>query len=181
MPGPGPSRSIGTIIAAAMPLLALVLVAVPAPAQALSGEQTLEIHDAFVITYENISGSDVIWWDWRVTGTVVKMTFWIILSDPETRTLVDDDERITIHEEFTSQSRGHIRLRDGYHTATVKWSCHALRFVTFRYHVMLNPPDLAAYYSMAGLILLAPVVVIGAYLVRERRKKAGPVSGPASK
>lgn len=175
-----PRRGFALAVSAGFMLL-FVLVAVPLPARALSGEQTLEIHNAFVITYSNISGSDTIWWDWQVTGRVVKMTFWIILSGHETTEdhVNEGASQLTIHKEFTSKSSGHIHLRDGYHTATVKWSCHALQYVTFRYHVMLNPPDMTFAYSVVAAWLVLPFVAMALFIRRYRLRKTRPDLGPS--
>ena len=48
-----------------------------------------------------------------------------------------------------------------------------MSMMSFRYHVMLNPPDMTVYYSLAAVVLLAPVAVTGSFAARERRRKAG--------
>ena len=183
MPGGGQSQRWPAVAVAAGFMLLLILAAIPVPAQAIYGEQTIQIHDAFVITYNNISGSDIIWWDWRVTQTIVNMTFWILLSDPEITagSAQEGNGQLTIHKEFTSQSSGEIRPRDGYHTATVKWSCHAIRNVTFRYHVMLNPPDMTLAYSVVAAFWILPFAAMALFVRRERLGKTKPETGPSGK
>jgi len=178
MSGIGLLRQKSAAIIATGTILSLVFAIIPTPTQALSGEQVINFHTEFTITYNDTSGSDFIWWDWQVIGKKANITFTIKLTEfHTTQRMAYEGDGTIIHKEISFGSSGHIRLSNNYYKTIAKWTCSEIENVTLRYNVRLNPPDLNSYYLIVIVLLMLPPT--GLFIVilynRSRKIKVQPI------
>ena len=180
MPDGGLSRRWPAAALTAVFMMLFTLAAVPAPAQALYGEITFSWGEAFTITYYNTTDKDVVWWQWDTVGGKAEMTFRIWKGDIFKFNYPEEKPEEIIYQKITTAGSDHFHLIKA-EKIVVAWTHKSSTPVTLRYHVTLNPPDLTVLFSLAAILLLAPVVVIGSFILRERRHKARPDSSQAGK